>query len=314
MLYRTLGKSGIKVSLASYGGGGPSQFGKAAGLTANQRRDLIARALDLGINMFDTAANYGDSEEQLGQALNGVPRDTFLIATKWTWKIADGNLPNTNSLVASVERSMRRFSTDVIDIMQIHGIRQENYLEITERFAPTLLKLKEQGKVRLTGFSEMMTEDPKHSVPQTALERHPDIWDTIMLKYGILNQFAAKNVLPLAEEHGVGILNMAPVRYTLTRQQEYEQLLEVWRKEGEIDVDHPKIRDGLDWLITEDAPSIIAAGYKFAADHPAISTVITGTSNIQHLEENVAAFGNPKLPDEHTAILKNLLANSAAPR
>ena len=67
MHYRTLGKSGIPISIASYGGGGPSQFGKAAGLTAKQRRVLIARALDLGINMFDTAANYGDSEEQLGK-------------------------------------------------------------------------------------------------------------------------------------------------------------------------------------------------------------------------------------------------------
>ena len=152
--------------------------------------------------MFDTAANYGDSEEQLGQALKGVPRDSFLIATKWTWKTADSNLPHTDSLIASVERSMRRFSTDVIDIMQIHGIRPENYLEITERFAPTLLQLKEQGKVRLVGFSEMMTDDPKHTVPQTALEQHPDIWDTIMLKYGILNQYAAKYVLPLAQKHG----------------------------------------------------------------------------------------------------------------
>ncbi|MCY4474688.1 MAG: aldo/keto reductase [Chloroflexi bacterium] len=314
MLHRTLGKSGIPVSIASYGGGGPSQFGKAAGLTSNQRRDLIARALDLGINMFDTAANYGDSEEQLGQALNGAPRDSFLIATKWTWKTPDGNLPDTDSVVSSVERSLRRFNTDVIDIMQIHGIRPENYFELTERYAPTLQNLKEQGKVRLIGFSEMMTDDSKHTVPQTALEEHPDVWDTIMLKYGILNQYAAKEILPLAQKLGVAILNMAPVRFTLTRQHEYEQLLQNWRKEGDIDVDHPKLRDGLDWLITEDAPSIIAAGYKFAADHPGISTVITGTSNIQHLEENVAAFENPTLPDEHMELLKQLLGNSAAPR
>ena len=314
MHYRTLGKSGIPVSIASYGGGGPSQFGKAAGLTANQRRNLIARALELGINMFDTAANYGDSEEQLGKALNAVPRHSFLIATKWTWKTPDGKLPNAESLFASVERSMSRFNTDVIDIMQIHGIRQENYLEITERFAPALLQLKEQGKVRLIGFSEMMTEDPKHTVPQTALERHPDLWDTIMLKYGILNQYAAKSVLPLAEKHGVAILNMAPVRYTLTRKHEYERQLEQWRNDGDIDVEHPKLRDGLDWLISEDCPTIIAAGYKFAADHPGISTVITGTSNIKHLEDNIAAFQNPSLPQEQTAILKKLLGNSAAPR
>ena len=314
MLHRTLGKSGIPVSIASYGGGGPSQFGKAAGLSSKQRRDLIARALDLGINMFDTAANYGDSEEQLGQALNGAPSDSFLIATKWTWKTRDGNLPHTDSVVSSVERSLRRFNTDVIDIMQIHGIRPENYFELTERYVPALQNLKEQGKVRLIGFSEMMTDDSKHTVPQTALEEHPDVWDTIMLKYGILNQYAAKEILPLAQKHGVAILNMAPVRFTLTRQHEYEQLLQNWRKEGEIDVDHPKLRDGLDWLITEDAPSIIAAGYKFAADHPGISTVITGTSNIKHLEENVTALENPTLSDEHMELLKQLLGNSAAPR
>ena len=146
MLYRTLGKSGIPVSLASYGGGGPSQFGKAAGLTSKQRRDLIARALDLGINMFDTAANYGDSEEQLGQALNSVPRDTFLIATKWTWKTPDGNLPHTDSVITSVERSLRRFNTNVIDIMQIHGIRPENYLQLTERYVPTCINSKSKAK------------------------------------------------------------------------------------------------------------------------------------------------------------------------
>ena len=314
MLYRTLGKSGIPVSLASYGGGGPSQFGKAAGLTSKQRQKLIAQALNLGINMFDTAANYGHSEEQLGKALYGVPRNTYLIATKWSWKTPDGNLPNTDSLIASVERSMRRFNTDVIDIMQIHGIRTENYIEITERYSPTLLKLKEQGKIRLIGFSEMMTEDPKHSVPHTALLQHPHIWDTIMLKYGILNQYAAKKVLPLAQQHGVAILNMAPVRFTLTRKHEFQQLLQNWRTQGNIDVDHPKLRHGLDWLISEDTTSIIAAGYKFAADHPGISTVITGTSNIKHLQDNIAALENPKLPEQHTAILKELLRNSDAPR
>ena len=313
MLYRTLGKSGIPVSIASYGAGGPSQFGKAAGLTASQRRDLIARALDLGINLFDTSANYGDSEVWLGQALKGVSRDSYLIATKWSWK-GSAQLPPPESLTRSVEQSMTRLNIDYIDVMQIHGILPGTYHEITEKYASTLLKLKQDGKTRLIGFSEMMTEDPRHTVPQTALEDHPDIWDTIMLKYGILNQYAAKNVLPLAQKHGIAILNMAPVRFTLTRRHEYEQLLDTWREQGEIDVDHPKIKDGLDWLLSDDVPSVIAAGYKFAADHPAISTVITGTSNPKHLEDNVSAFENPALPTENTQVLKQLLENSAAPR
>ena len=90
--------------------------------------------------------------------------------------------------------------------------------------------------------------------------------------------------------------------------------MDSWREEGEIDVEHPRIRDGLEWLISEQAPSIIAAGYKFAASHPAISTVITGTSNIQHLEDNVAALEDPSLPEEHMQLLYDLLGNAAAPR
>ncbi len=314
MHYRTLGKSGIPVSIVSYGGGGPSQFGKAAGLTADQRRDLIARALDLGINLFDTAANYGDSEIWLGEALRGVARDTYLVATKWTWKTPDGVLPDPSSLVESTERSLKRLNTDVIDIMQIHGILPGRYQDIAERYAGTLLRIKEQGKARLIGFTEMMTEDPRHTVPLTGLNEHPDVWDAIMLKYGILNQCAAQEVLPLAQQHGTAILNMAPVRYTLPRREEYEQLLNNWREEGEIDVDHPKLRDGLDWLINDDVPSIISAGYKFAADHPGISTVISGTSKIGHLEDNVAAFEYPTLPPDDAETLRRLLGNSAAPR
>ena len=160
MHYRTLGKSGIRVSLASYGAGGPSQFGKAAGLSARQRRDLIARAIDLGINLFDTAANYGDSEIWLGEALTEIPRDAYLVATKWSWKQPGGELPSADSLTASVERSLQRFHTDVIDIMQIHGVTPEVYEDVTDRYAPTLSKLKEQGKVRLIGVTEMMTLDP----------------------------------------------------------------------------------------------------------------------------------------------------------
>ena len=316
MLYRELGRSGIRVSLVSYGAGGPSQFGKAAGLTDSERRSLIARAIDLGINLFDTAANYanGESETWLGQALEGHPRDSFMIATKWGWRSSSGQLPHPDALIESAEKSMTRLRTDYIDVMQIHGLNQQVYRKATEMYAPALLKLKETGKARLIGFSEMMTEDPSHTAPEIAVNEHHDIWDTIMLKYGILNQYAAINVLPKAQEHGIGILNMAPVRFTLTRADEYRALLEQWRDDDSIDVDHPKLRDGLGWLVRGNVPSVIAAGYKFAAAHPGISTVISGTSSIDHLEENVTALEDPSLPTEDMELLRELLMTSAAPR
>ncbi len=317
ILYRTLGRSGIPVSLLSYGTGGPSQFGKHAGIDARGRARIVRRALELGVNLFDTAAGYGggDAERWLGDALRGFDRDAYLLCTKWSWRPRqDGESPSEDVLIASMERSLKNLRTDAIDIMLLHGINQDVYDDSVARYAPILLDFKQRGKARLIGFSEMMTEDPRHSVPERALEEHHDLWDVIMLKYGILNQWSEKKALPLAQKHGVAILNMAPVRYTLTREAERRDLFRQWREEGEIDVDDPRLRDGFGWLVNERVPSVIAAGYKFAAAHPAISTVITGTSSIKHLEENVAAMEDPTLPAQDMALLKHLLSASASPR
>ena len=83
MIYRTLGRTGIRVSLASFGSGGPSNLGQHRGTTASEQDALVMRCLDLGINLFDTSKNYGDSEQILGRALRGVPRDSYHLVTKW---------------------------------------------------------------------------------------------------------------------------------------------------------------------------------------------------------------------------------------
>ncbi|MDA1257514.1 MAG: aldo/keto reductase, partial [Chloroflexi bacterium] len=67
MEYRTLGRTGLKVSLLGYGTGGARKFGAATGLSASERQAFVRRALDLGVNFFDTAGGYGDSEEYLGE-------------------------------------------------------------------------------------------------------------------------------------------------------------------------------------------------------------------------------------------------------
>lgn len=316
MQYRKLGDSGIDVSLMSYGTGGPSRFGTQAGLSAKERVRLVAKAIDLGVNLFDTAAGYGDSETWLGDALDELPSIDVMVATKWSWRAGatDGGLPPAQDVVESVEQSLRRLRSDQIDIMQIHGVNQQVYDDVVDRYVDTMLELKRSGKARLIGFSEMMTEDPTHTVPLKALTHHPDLWDTIMLKYGILNQCAARSVLPLALQHGVGILNMAPVRYTLTQQDDFQKLMATWATEGAIDVSHPKLKDGLGWLITGSVDSVVSAGYKFAAAHPAISTVICGTSSVEHLVQNSMALESPTLPQEHMDTLHDLLSESASPR
>ncbi|MCH8102455.1 MAG: aldo/keto reductase, partial [Chloroflexi bacterium] len=84
MEYRTLGRTGLKVSLLGYGTGGAGKFGVTAGLDAEARNSLVRRCLELGVNFFDTSRGYGNSEEFLGESLSGIPRDSYVLCTKWT--------------------------------------------------------------------------------------------------------------------------------------------------------------------------------------------------------------------------------------
>src|SRR3954447_19706380 len=91
MLYRTLGRTGWRVSLLGLGTGGVSQLGQRYELPYEQSARLLRHALDQGLNMIDTAPSYGDSEERIGSALKGVPRDSYYLSTKFQPR-ADGTI------------------------------------------------------------------------------------------------------------------------------------------------------------------------------------------------------------------------------
>ncbi len=315
MIYRILGRTGQKVSFLSYGTGGPSGFGARTGIDRSGRRRLIRRALDLGVNLIDTAEGYGKSEEWLGDAVQGAPRDSYLIATKWG-PPGGGRAYDEDTftgLAASFERSLKRLRTDYIDIMQFHGVSLTTYRAVVDRYYPILKALQEQGKLRFIGVTFPLKAEPRHETAVLALRSDPGLWDTIMLKYGFLNQWAAKEVFPLAIEHGVGVLNMAAVRLSLTRPQRSREVVARWKEEGLIAPDDLPDDRPFDWLVGGDVDSVISAGYKFGACHPAVSTVITGTSNIEHLEANARALEKPALPPENHERLVRLFGDSAEP-
>ncbi len=304
MQYRTLGNTVIDVSLLSYGNGGPSQFGQRTGLDDAGRAALIARALELGVNLFDTAEDYGEAEAMLGRSLRGHPRDSYLIATKWTSQSAGEPVTDPEVPVRALEQSLQRLETDYVDILQIHGVMPDHYDQLAEIFVPAMQRLQEQGKTRFLGVTERLIVDAKHEGMSVAMERHPDVWDSVMLKYGIINQWAAKHALPLAADSSTGVLNMAPVRLTLTRPDKLRERMDEWGEDaGE---------SALDWLSGGDPAELIRRGYQFAAEHEAVTTVITGTSSIAHLEANVAAIDG-RLPDEALARLKSDYGESASP-
>ena len=297
MQYRTLGRTGLKVSLLSLGTGGARRMGQRQGLTQQDQDRLVRRGLDLGINLFDTSPAYGHSEEILGKALSHVSRETYLLCSKCPVKKDDKPVSDVHFLYESVETSLRRLRTDCIDIMLFHGMpTHQAYQDVVDHLYPGMESLRQQGKIRFTGFSEPYVKDPWHKGVLTGLQNHPELWDVLMLKYGILNQIAAKEALPLAIEHDVGIMNMAPVRIKLPDPVLLEELIASWKERGDISVDDLPERKPLDWLVHGEVDSVVSAAYKFAADNPAIATVVTGTATIVHLEQNAAALERPVLP------------------
>ncbi len=303
MLYRTLGRTGLEVSLLGVGTGGPSNFGQRSGVPEADIHRLVRRALDVGVNIFDTAAGYRDSEAILGRALTGVPRDRYYVATKFTPE-RDDEIVTPEDVVASVERSLTRLQTDNVEILQFHGVRPLQYRVVMERLLPTVLKLQDQGKCRWIGITEQYGEDGAHETLQMALE--DDHFDTAMVGYNMLNQSADNLVYPQCLEHNVGVFIMFAVRRVLARQDRLEQTIADLKQRGLVAPDAVPDSQPLDWLIHDNVDSIASAAYKFTAMHPAVSTVLSGTANLEHFENNLRALEDPMLPEADYARLHEL--------
>ncbi|MDP6777093.1 MAG: aldo/keto reductase, partial [Candidatus Latescibacteria bacterium] len=214
MDYRTLGRTGLRVSLMGMGTGGPSNFGQSTGVPEDEIKRLVRRALDLGINFFDSSAAYKESEAILGRALEGVPRDEYILATKFH-ATRDDWMATQEEIVASVDRSLERLKVESVEIMQFHGVAPEDYRRTIDGLMPTVLRLQEQGKFQYIGITETYARDPRHEMFPVALEE--DLFDTAMVGYNLLSPTPERTVLPICEERNVGVICMVPVRKSLSR-------------------------------------------------------------------------------------------------
>lgn len=303
MEYRTLGRTGLRVSVLGIGTGGPSQFGQGSGVPEADAGRMVRRALELGVNFFDTAAGYGDSEAILGRALAGVPRENYVLATK-VQAARDDWTATSEDVVASVERSLARLRVDVIDVMQFHGVKPADYARTIEIFLPVMARLQEQGKFRFLGVSETYSQDPGHEMfPMALADGH---FDTAMVGYNMISPTAEHSVLPMCLEKNVGVICMVAVRRALSRPEVLAERIAYAKEKGLIKRDSVPDEDPLGWLVKGHVNSLPAAAYKYVASHPAMGTVLTGTANIEHLEANVKAILGPPLPDEDMARLRDI--------
>jgi aryl-alcohol dehydrogenase-like predicted oxidoreductase len=281
MYYRELGRTGVKVSEVGMGG---NRLGQDYATDEHWVR-LVQRAADLGVTVFDSAEAYGwgRSEEMLGRALGD--RDDVSIATKMCRIRETGEKEYSAArMMETVEGSLRRLQRDRIDIYQLHSPNREEL----ERYdwAEGMRRLKEQGKIRLSGVAVNSAADGIWLIEQCLV-------DVLQITYNIFVTEAEEALFDRAETAGVGLLCRMPLaRGVLTGK---------FRPGEEVPPGHRALLDGervAESISRADALRGIAEMYEggmtrmahhFALTPQAISAIIPGARTFEQLEENVAA-------------------------
>ncbi len=301
MDYTTLGKTGLRVSVAGLGCGGNSRLGLGSGKSEEEAVALVRAALDLGITFFDTAAVYG-TEEVLGRALSSVPRESVVISSKTPIVDDDGNPRSGPSIVATLETSLRKLSVDYLDIYHLHGVPPRHYDYAVNELAPVLLRQKEKGIIKHLGITETPPRDPDQAMLSRAI--HDPCWEVVMLAYHMMNQGPRKTIFPVTRARGIGTLLMFVVRNIFSRPGVLAQTMKDLAARGEVPRELAEAPDPLGFLLHEGGASTLTdAAYRFARYEPGTDVVLFGTGDEKHLRTNVTSLLAPPLPPEDVAKL-----------
>ena len=315
MEYRQLGRTNLSVSLLGLGSGGANRLGQARGLGAAETQHFVRHALDLGINFFDTAPGYGESESLLGDALVGVPRDSYVLCTKFSMRKSSAGAAR-----ASLESSLRKLRTDHVDVVYFHGLEPDMYDADIETFLPELQQAQHAGLTRFIGAAERYETDHAHQALERALVE--DLFDVVMIGHNLISPGGLRSVMPLAQHNHVGVVVMCAVRKIIVTPDMLQETIRQWKDAGALAEDAVPDEAPLDWVLGPGVDSLADAAYRFAAESDAVSTVLTGTANLQHLEENVRSIVAPPLPgpisqrlrDTFVPVNKSVLLHSFRPR
>lgn len=295
MRYRTLGRTGIKVS--PYGLGTLLLGATIGNPDHDDSIRLIHRALDAGINLVDTADAYsippaGASEVVVGKALKGR-RDNVVLATKFGRPMSDD--PNRRGasrrwIMRAVEDSLRRLQTDYIDLYQVHRLDPET--DIGETLS-TLSDLIRSGKVRAIGSSNTPATDIVEAqwiADRRGLER----FHTEQPPYSILNRGIESDVLPVAQRYGMGVLVWGPLGQGMltgrVRRGQQTDLVRAGLLKVFTDSRRVAAVEQLIALATDAGVPIPHLAMAFAIAHPGVTSALLGPRTAEQLDDLLAGI------------------------
>ena len=306
MEYTTLGRTGLKVSVAGLGCGGFSRLGLPAGKTEDEAALLVCEAVDMGINFIDTAPIYG-TEATVGTALKHIPRHSVVVATKASIK-RNGEWHTPAQVIASLENSLRLLGTDYVDVFQLHGVLHSEYAYARDTIVPALLEQKAKGRIRHIGITEQPPNDYLHEMLCRAAQ--DDVWDVFMIAFHMMHQSARRTVFPSSREKRIGTLLMFAVRSIFASPERVAIAMREAAAKGQVEKQLGEMAEPLAFLIHENgARTITEAAYRFARHEPGVDVVLFGTGNSGHLRANIESLLKPPLPKADREKLVALFAH-----
>ncbi len=299
MEYTTLGSTGTTVSRLCLG---CMSFGdpdwREWVLGEEEGKELVERALELGINFFDTANMYsrGESERILGEALAGH-REEAVVATKGYFRMDDGN-PNSGglsrkALEQELERSLDRLGMETVDLYQIHRLDPKTPIEETLGVLDDFVR---RGRIRHLGASSMWAHEfaeALHASDRLGYDR----FATMQNHYNLVYREEEREMLPLCEKEGIGVMPWSPLARGYLARPDEEIDATLRGKTEEYMYEHPYREGGGPAVNARVAELADEKGVKMAQIALAwllhkewVDTPIIGTSSVEHLEDAVEAL------------------------
>ncbi|HWL03903.1 MAG TPA: aldo/keto reductase [Xanthobacteraceae bacterium] len=295
MEFRNLGRSGLRVSVV---GLGCNNFGGRSDL--EDARKVVHKALDVGINFFDTADSYargnrGGSEKILGEIFKSNRRDV-VIATKFALPMDDEGKKKGASrryIMNAVEDSLKRLNTDYIDLYQQHRMDPLTPIEETLRALDDLVR---QGKVRYIGcsnFSAWRMVEAQWTARQNGLNAFVSCQD----EYSLIVRYIEKELMPAMQEYGLGLLPYFPLASgLLTGKYKRGQAASEGRLAGPGELTDRYINDAafdfteaLEAFAKERGHTLLELAFSWLASTAPVTSVIAGATRPEQIEQNAKA-------------------------
>ena len=300
MEYTTLGSTGIEVSRICLG---CMSFGTPEWrewvLDEPESREIIERAIDLGINFFDTANMYseGESERVLGNVLAEYDRDSQVVATKGYFQM-DEDDPNSGGLSRKaieqeLSNSLDRLGMDTVDLYQTHRWDDDTPIETTMRALDDAVRREQARHVGTSSMYAHQFAEALHTSERHSLER----FQTMQNHYNLLYREEEREMLPLCEKQGVGVIPWSPLaRGYLTRP--HEEFDATTRGQSDDYArEHPyfegggrEINERVAELAAEKGVTMAQIALSWLLHQETVDAPIVGTTSVEHLEDAVEAL------------------------